>query len=349
MSLALKQILCALGAACVLLYQVPGDWVSQWGAQWTILHFALTAFVCLGLAKNTHWSVGLFALVLLASGIHAGEWQMVATSVNASMLGLALVMLFFSILGDRSIIFELGFVVCMMSSVYTLYWQNKLGFVANESMNGCLIALTWPLALARNSVYLAGKKELPLVITLVSLHAWAAVFYSGEATPIMMLTAMVFAEFYAKKKYSWMAVALVPLGIGYLMQGDQLTAPRGRIDYWRNILGWWVDSGKILFGNGSGTGQIIFPTQGIIEHKPKWVFWAHSDYVQLLFENGVIGLAAFGVLLYFLLKRSLSRPLLFSAVVGYAVCMIFNSPSHHALHAFFGASLVWLVYQREGA
>lgn len=346
----MKSILCAIAVAFVLAFQVPGDWVSQWGSQWALLHIALGVWVCAVLRANVHWSVALLVAVLMASGVNASQWTLISREASVSLLGLSLVLLFFSAMGNRSIVLELGFSAFMLSSLYTLFTQNKLGFMANESMNGCLIAMTMPLAMMRAGSQRTGGYDLvaDLQVIMVLLLGVSTVLFTGEATPIMMLAGMVIADVLASRAWGRLIWIIVPLGLGYLVQGDQLWAPRGRIEYWKTILSWWWDSGKHWFGMGLGSGQVIFPLEGIAANARKWVFWAHNDYVQAVFELGLVGAGALIVAIVSAAWRSRSRPLLFQAVVGVAVMMMFNSPFHHAVTAFFGAAILWLVYERDG-
>lgn len=307
-----------------------------------MLHVALTAFACLAIARNIHWSVGLFAAVALLSGILAGQMPL-TTLPNASAAGIVLVLLFFAVLGDARIILELAFAVCALSAVFTLV-AGKSGFVGNPSLNGCLMALT--LLPALRHLALRDESEKNISIFLVFVLVVAAIFYSGEATPVMMLTAMTVAILVAWGYWKFIYVAALPLTIGFLFQRDQLFAPRGRLEQWRSVYQWWLDSKAWVFGNGTGSGQIFFPLFGASKPSPHPFHWAHNDFVGTLFENGLVGVVALLILIGFVLKRSFNRPWLFAACVGFVVLMVFNSPMHHALHAFFGASLVWLAFQK---
>lgn len=345
---ALTRLVAILTGSIIFGLSSSQDWVTQWHNQWFWLNAALIVFICYWLVKRTHWSVGLFALVMFTSALHAGEWPAASTGPAESMMCATLLILFFSSLKDSRLILELGYGACMISAIYTLAVQEKAGFVANASMNGCLIAMTWPLASQR---MLTDRRLTQLARSLsnlaVTLLALGAVFYSGQAAPVVMITVMVAAEFIAAEKHIFILTAAIPAALGFYLQGHNLIHDNGRIVRWKQILGWWVDSGRYLFGHGTGTGQVIFPLQGITESATTKIFWAHNDYLQVIFENGVAGILALLTMGGFLLWHSRHRGWLFMSIAGYMVCMFFNSPMRYAPHAFIGACLIYLTYEGE--
>ncbi len=200
-------------------------------------------------------------------------------------------------------------------------------------------------------------------ILLDSVHACLAVFGSmalaGRTNPVSLIlegpsgygkTAVVKMFFpnedseleqyvYRSDKFTPKAFALsFVIAIAAVLAVPDLLSSTGRFGFWKYVFDMWVNSDKQMFGFGTGAGAVVFQHTKMI--------WAHNDYLQLLFDNGMAGLSAALVVLFYALKESLDRPWLFSSIMGYASCAVFNFPSHMPLHAFVGLSLVWFAHRK---
>ncbi len=347
-------ITAALGVA--LVWQSSNPWWNQWQGRWAVLAFALSVLISFFVAKRTHWSVGPFLAVNLCGAVASFGWSFVARETAYSAFLLLALVLFFTLMNEtrERLMLSLAYHTCWWSSGVTLYQlfsghipYERMGFVGNASMNGCLIAITLPLAIR----YMARSFDPTRCtwITVVLTAAIVSILATETTAPLVVAAVVIVAFCFAIKEYTLLIASLLPLSIGWVLQGRaQLFSDSGRFEYWAQILRWWAQSHTWAFGVGTGTGQVIFPSQAITEHAQKWVMFAHNDYLQALFENGLVGLGAALLMLFYLFVKTFERPWLFASIAGYAICAFFNFPSHVAVHAFFGVMLVWLTYVGEG-
>ena len=76
-------------------------------------------------------------------------------------------------------------------------------------------------------------------------------------------------------------------------------------------------------------------------------FWLHNDWLQILFEQGPVGLVSVLVLSLYALKKSFRRPYLFGAGCAYCAVMLGNYPLRMALPSFIGVFLLAAVLRKR--
>ena len=109
------------------------------------------------------------------------------------------------------------------------------------------------------------------------------------------------------------AVVVIPLltspaSVDHLLN---LKSVKGRI--WMSAVTWKMIEGAPLIGHGLGTFGLLFPNYQAEAFSQPWAepyisnasftSYAHNDYLQLWAELGLIGLLAFGALVWIVLKR----------------------------------------------
>ncbi len=235
-----------------------------------------------------------------------------------------------------------------------------MGISGNPSMNGCLIAITihpaykWLHAKVLHSDAPAWSKQNDAIkdgmAALVVLGAIACAL-TGASIPAGVLVVTCIACMISQEgRVTWpifygsAALALFVLGVGYALDPVHFFHSTGRFQAWRTIFDWWYSSGKILFGHGTGMGSVVFYNAARSDMSFGPFYWAHNDYLQILFDNGVVGLASFLIALFYTLKKAFDRPWLFASLSGYAATMLFNFPLHVPVHAIVGAALVWFAW-----
>ena len=123
--------------------------------------------------------------------------------------------------------------------------------------------------------------------------------------------------------HPWAIAALIPMiGLGYRREGSERTRA------WADILQvlWWPSPWRRkLLGRGCHGWSIDY--LAYIQHKQTYEHWthAHSEYVQVLYEYGVIGLVCLLGTLWTLLAHS-THPSVFS--MGVVLCLVagINNP-----------------------
>lgn len=125
-----------------------------------------------------------------------------------------------------------------------------------------------------------------------------------------------------------------------------------RFNAWPMFFEYWQDTANNFLGWGAGSFSFYGPkTQLVYDFMierngdsvtGRWWTWAHNDWLQILFELGIIGFAL-SVLAYLkLLKMSWRRPALFGAAISFGAIMFGNYPWHAAPTSILG---LWLIFE----
>lgn len=277
---------------------------------------------------------------------------------------------------------EIFSVLCLSDSIYVLYQYSvdtsfpyfnvNGGFLGNPSINGTFIALSYPLLAMKpeNNTY-----DLKSISDLFGRHSvrffWdifcflipiLAVFASRSTVPAVTLVVAAFAWFLLEggqiRKIGSLKTRLI---VGTMVSGSLLALflwkipaffqSSGRYPIWKVVFEWWREHSSNLFGMGLGTtfmfGPHIQHETGIGAEDGWWAFF-HNDWLQCLFETGIIGLTLYGLLF---VKAFTSKKLgvgyLKVALIGYAFASFFNFPSHIALTSVLGYLLIARLLLRE--
>ncbi len=132
-----------------------------------------------------------------------------------------------------------------------------------------------------------------------------------------------------------LGVCLTPWIFHYLTRAGRLDA--GRFEAWARFMEWWRLSADPLTGTGFGSFNWIGPS---IDHLKNPVFFhMHSDWLQVLFEGGAIGLMLAVWSFVWLAQRSFKRPELFATLIGLGVFGL----TYHPLRYFISAAFILCV------
>ena len=336
-------------AAFTLIIMTSSLWVFGWRQSYPGADLA----TILAMGKVAAYTYAVLTLFLLAA-THFGEEE-------------------YERLGD---LFAL---LCMVNSAL-IVWQTMCGkeinyrggVFGNPSISGCFIAMAYPYLCFQKRQRLPypnwaayTRRLLYLVIPVI------AVFCTKASQPVGVMVIVVLAALWHYKVRMWRLVgrpigngvwitALVLLfGFGLLwLSASPTDAPfnsTGRFEIWREAMGWWWANGKFWVGQGTGISQILLPSiqkEALdLNHLPStmdWWLWFHSDWVQLLFENGAVGLLM-GFLMYvYALKFSFRKSMwLFSAVAGCGATALFNFPVHFPFHALLMMATAAMVFDKK--
>lgn len=309
---------------------------SSWALYAWVLYIAIALLVSL----KTHWSVGPFLFVALLN---------TADYPHNAYLILVTLLFFVSLPPTLKTVHRLIVLlasVCIVSTGVTFSQAGvepyyRMGLSGNASMNGSLIAMTFPayaLWCARHLTLLGRVTFTPIPVI--------AIYMTGASTPIGVLCVaiLVYASRSLARVFVPVVAALFTLGFG--LQGAEFLSDTGRFSIWRQTLKTWVSEGNLYSGMGTGSVHQYLRLDNVLNNRPRGGFWVHNDWFQILIENGVIGLTAAALLFAFALIKSESRPWLQSSIAAFGACMIFNFPLHMPLHAFTGAALIWLTHAK---
>ena len=182
---------------------------------------------------------------------------------------------------------------------------------------GWCVAIPWILGVA---MYFQGATTIACLVALIASFLWVT----------------------TTKRMKWilspLAVVLV-LSLGFIFQGHQLVDSSGRFTMWADYTKVWVGYLPTLNGIGLGAWEWFGP---YVKNGTNIHYYAvHNDYLQLLFETGIVGLGLFLAVLGMTLWRVRTCPVWFPLGVSLAVCAFFYYP----LHYFMGQMMAIMLFR----
>jgi len=190
-------------------------------------------------------------------------------------------------------------------------------------------------ALAIAVIYLISKENIELAsfqTLMASLGLTSIVFLGGQTSFISLAVGIFFiltARLSTKKILSLGFVLFLMLSLGlYLFPVLSLET---RFLGWKSIMKWWASYGNVYWGMGPGSFEWLAP---FIKLSTGEVFvWMHNDFLQYLFEYGIVG----AVLMVSVLARSTFKSwktYLFPTLATMYAGMFAYFPAHFFLSQF---------------
>lgn len=211
------------------------------------------------------------------------------------------------------------------------------GLLVNASMSGCLSAVLLPFFLE--------KKRLGAAVLIVSI------FIARQSLPLAVSSVML-AVFLVRHRCF---LTLLLSGGAILAVGKFLTHhedgslfnTHGRWLTWEDSFRWFNEHLSLWLGGGSGSFFALGP---MLTAKTGNLFlWAHSEYLQVLLEQGIIGLTLLVSLYGMGLWKSRKMPALFYSLIGYGAFGVANMPFRFPVSALLGAVLIqWAYAEKQG-
>lgn len=206
------------------------------------------------------------------------------------------------------------------------------GVLLNDSMSGCFSAVLLPLLFINHR---------PLwQIGLVT----ASLFVAHQSLPLFCGFFLLFMLGLQTGRYLWTILTpCIALGVGFLALRSTLFDGRGRYNLWEMSMSWWVDHANGWIGTGSGSYHVIGP---YLTHELGSIFtFLHSDWLQILFEQGVIGVVLALILFLKVLLKARGALLFSAATCG--IWMVANMPMRYPLSAFYLVVLIRVIYSAQ--
>lgn len=330
---------------------------NGWAFRQVLGLFFLALIISFLLTKKYHISVGLCFFVTAVCGLlYAGD-----STLGSEVVSSVMSLLFFSCIAlalpDKyleAVIPALIIIAAVDSAIMVYrgltnyqpgtYWYMKAWWVlTNGSLDACFVAILMP-------VVWTFRKHSYAILALMFL----AVVVSKSTTAL--LTILVIISGYLISNYGFKAIAyLIPFsasiyGIGAYAVGNKFLGDSGRFRIWKMMFGFWEQKANHFIGTGPGSFWIYSQTI----QKPNWngaperlaVFpWMHNDWLQILFEQGYIGISCVLFLFAAMLWKSFDRPILFSIVLGFGFIGITQFPLHLFYFQLLGVGLIYNVFR----
>lgn len=196
------------------------------------------------------------------------------------------------------------------------------GVLLNPSMSGCL------------GICLAPLFEGWMFYVILAFG-----FLEGRAQPDGLICILAIMMLF--KKNRWILGGLVASYFSWvLLHADS----DGRAGAWILSMKFWQTQEDYLWGLGLGSYEVIGPA--LTKLYPPGVFSVlHSDWLQTLFELGVIGLLGLFSLFCACLWKLRKQPRLFYSLILFGAFGVANMPLHYYLSALYGAFLVRSAFE----
>lgn len=203
-------------------------------------------------------------------------------------------------------------------------WAYKPGFMIAPSLSLALVALTVP--------FIPRFLQVIALITIVTHHG---------STALMILAAEGLAYFTVRGlAIHYISVALFVGSLGVYLFKSLLLGMHDRLDVWQRFMTFWFNTPRFV-AIGSGPGTFMWLSLMIDNFKaPMWL-QLHSDFLQITFELGLVGLSLCLVVLYQAIKKSLKNPTILAGVFG----TIAFSLTYHPFRFMPSAVLVAFIFK----
>mgnify|MGYP003393639640 CR=1 FL=1 len=320
--------------------------------------------------KKTSWLEGILSLYFLLQASHYYCWPRIyvdyfgpVSTERFHYLAISSIAIFlFSTipildLKERfaiklpTIFWTIGLIDAFIMLGNFILGREMHGLLSNASQDGCFIACVLPFVFTL-------KRRISLIpFVIMSL----AIILAKESTPIVALIIGIFLflvsdliQYYeivvdsvlCSSLFLIIAMIVATFYVGPVRFLDS----SGRYFIWTKLMTFWWNKVNIWIGAGGGTFYNYGP--GVSWHnqgsKPDFgaFIWMHNDFLQVLFEQGIIGLALVLAVLGKMIKRAYNDPVLFTAITVFAFTATTQMPLRNFLTAFLGSFLVRSVYDQ---
>ena len=215
------------------------------------------------------------------------------------------------------------------------FYIEPTGLLANPSMSGCLSAALLPLFFHRES-------RLNLLWMLL-VHA--SVFVSAQSQPIGLFFVPIGLRLIQKRCWKTLGAAVIASFIvGVLIAGHDLFDSNGRMTVWKLAFPFWWKTANPFLGIGLGSFWHVGPWLTLHRFWQPFL-WLHSDWLQVLFESGILGLALVTSLFCQAVYFAKNNTVLCISLLTYGAWAIANFPLHNPISALLG---VFLMHESLG-
>lgn len=238
------------------------------------------------------------------------------------------------------------------------------GFFSYAGMNACFIACVYPFSdrlcekifstRSKGLLFQYSTKMLLVALVISSLIVSQATIPFG----VFFVSFLAYELSLLRREILFQALAVV-FSLFLSLAPSITTLPdfwggSSRLSMYQDFMGWWFDKGQWISGMGQGSFEnLSLPIQkelGKAEVKSqteKGIAYIkydtmHSDWIQLLFEQGIIGFIATLFLVLECLKILWKRRshAAFGVFLAFNACAVLNYPLHIFVFSFLGAFLV---------
>lgn len=347
-----KYLSCALLLVLFLVSAFIPQHPWQWGDQLALGFFFCSSYAIWNMLKEFHVSLRLWLIFLCGNACLYGMKQINPYQQQSALVGtiiqaVSLHSVCLILAGTLAIKFivkkhykplrQALFVISLLSSLFLiikpLIGMHQYFILKSESMDATLLAILYPN-------YLSFIMSIEPLLFFLPV---AAIFLTKSSMGIGCVCVATVAWFMHSKitikRMLFLVASFIPVGlISFLFVGDKLLDSNGRINIWKASYAYWVDNVDPLIGAGISSfnhlGIIIGKINELDFEKVKWT-WLHSDWLQSIFELGIIGFLLTVWVFIVCLNRSYRHSTwLFASIVTMGVACLAQMPFRY-FHAGF--------------
>lgn len=268
-----------------------------------------------------------------------GELQQRIDTNSAIAWGSAIGVLFsVTLINQRHVQKFLAAIVWLAAIDCVFVMFHGYGMFNASSMDSTFIAMVFPLMItyrkwSKKKILDFGVQTLEALVLIV-LPIIAIIKASGSTAYVVL--AMSFAGWaISTKRYKLASLSTLALLAGYVVEISH-DVDRTRPMHWKNLMGWWNLNADVMFGTGTGSFQWISPYIQLRQKtNNEYLLWMHNEYLQALFEQGIIGFCIYMLAFGLIFQKSRKSPWLFATSLGIIGSCITYSPFRFFLSQFF--------------
>jgi len=240
---------------------------------------------------------------------------------------------------------------------YSIWNHNGLpewGLFGNTSMGACMNGIMISGIFLKQNKYVRVISAIALVIPVY----WAQ---SSMGYLCLITTLIVYICFECgatRKEKIFMITGSLAMGlfVGQFFDYQFYRFTKiDRWDIWSLYLNWWSDNANHISGTGFGSFSSFGPgiqlaTKFQRSHGGLYL-WLHSDWLQILFELGYLGLISYLLTAFYTLKQAIKEKnhILLASASSFIVCMAGNYPTNLALFSFLGLTICFTLLKKRVA
>jgi len=200
---------------------------------------------------------------------------------------------------------------------YVAHFERTIptGFLGQQTLFGPFMVACFIC-----SLYL--RWYIPALMILIPCIATKSSF-----TYLSLLAALtVYVGYQTRYRWSLLITAFAVCGLAgvfYFYGDSEMLHSRGRFEVWSKTLELWEKTP--IFGRGQGLFAPIYHKYQTLDSKTMNGLFlsAHNDYIQLLFEVGIVGVLAAFYMLYDLVINFWKKRHVFQVVACFTICVVF--------------------------
>ena len=333
---------------------IPNPDLDHWETQETFLFLFLILVISWRLQRKFHPLVGISYLIGASSAcvhylfpkFYFWEFGKITEAsfgsvVAGSALYLSLIACTFLVLSESNNAWiQIALIVLsVIDSLFVIFTHGHYWVQSNPAMDATFIVIMLPLILG------AFKNKFQ-VLSVLGFLTTLSVVISQSSTGLMGLGvgfgAWLFLEYGGIAILGVALVGLVLILFGFHHLGFEFLNSNGRTGIWNLSMNYFFKEVDMISGAGTGSYYLYGPA---LFNSP--FVWLHNDWLQVLFENGFLGLVSALSLFLTMLWKARKRPGLMSAILTYGVCAFTQMLLRFPITAILGATLIHATFVTE--